>query len=401
MLNRLTSIALLTTMTTAYADTKAQPLRKLPPAPAPFAAQLDGELATQKGNFLYSPASIEIALAMTREGARGDTATEMDRILGPNASAIAKQLTKTFKTAKQQPGQPTPPELAIANRLFGDTTTKFEQPFLDVTSKDYEAPVEALDFRTHWDAARVHINTWVAHQTHDKIKNLIPPPAIDASTRMVLVNAIYMKASWATPFEPGLTAPAPFAIDGSSSKKVSTMHMEGGASWGDHAGARMLDLPYYSAGGPRLGMLLVVPDGSHLDAVEAAYAKEGIAPFLAAVKTTGRARVALPKFEVGTSFELSTTLAKLGMKTPFSDAADFSGMSKLATHISSVVHKAWAKVDENGTEAAAATAVMMAETSVAVPAAKKFDVDRSFLFFIHDENGDVLFAGRIVDPSAA
>ena len=399
MLNRLTSFALLTSLTSAHADIPA--IRKAPPPLAPFAAQLDGQLAKQKGNFIYSPASISIALAMTREGARDATATAMDRVLGADAGKMAKELVNAFKTPKQEPNQPTVPDLAIANRLFGDRTTPFEKAFLDVTSKDYQAPVESVDFRHAHDAARKHINDWVAKQTHDKIKDLLTPPTVDEATRMILVNAIYMKASWATAFEPSLTKPAPFAIVGAASKKVDTMHMEGGASWGAHDGARTVDLPYYSAGGPRLAMLVVVPDSRSLDEIEAAYAAEGLTPFLGATSNHGTAAVSLPKFEVGTSFELSDPLAKLGMGVAFSDAADFSGMSKVATHISAVIHKAWAKVDEKGTEAAAATAVVMTETAVMVkPTPHAFDVDRSFLFFIHDDHGNVLFGGRIVDPSA-
>ena len=395
MLNRLTSIVLLTSLTSAYADTPAKA-----PTPAPFAAQLDGQLAKQKGNFIYSPASISSALAMTREGARDATATAMDRVLGLDAGTIAKALVKTFKTPKQEPNQPTVPVLAIANRLFGDRTTPFEKAFLDVTSNDYQAPVESVDFRHAHDAARKHINDWVAKQTRDKIVDLLASSDVDESTRMILVNAIYMKASWATAFEPSLTKPAPFAIAGATSKKVDTMHMEGSASWGAHDGARTVDLPYYSAGGPRLAMLVVVPDSKSLADIEAAYAAEGLTPFLTATSNRGDAAVALPKFEVGTSFELADPLSKLGMGVAFSDAANFSGMSKVSTHISAVVHKAWAKVDENGTEAAAATAVVATETSVSVrPTPHAFDVDRSFLFFIHDDHGNVLFGGRIVDPS--
>jgi serpin B len=401
MLHRLTSVALLATLTSANADTAKSFAPRVPSA-APFSARLDGALAKRGGNFLYSPASISIALAMAREGAAGATADEMDHVLGADARTTAKALTRSFKTAKQVPGQPPPPELAIANRLFGDLKTTFEQPFLDVTSKDYQAPVESLDFRAHAAAARLHINDWVAHQTHGKIKDLLPPPSVTEITRLVLVNAIYMKAAWATPFEPSATAPAGFAVAGGASKQVPTMHTVAYATWGAHAGARMLDLPYASAGGPKLAMMLVVPDRASLATVEASYANEGLQPFLAATKASGDASVALPKFEVGTTFDLASTLEDLGMKAAFSDAADFSRMSKVATTISKVIHKAWAKVDESGTEAAAATAIVMNEaTSIEVRTPHPFAVDRSFLFFVHDEQGNVMFGGRIIDPSAS
>jgi serpin B len=400
MQHRLTALTLLATMTAAYADT-AKSFAPRVPAVAPFSARLDGALAKRDGNFLYSPASVSIALAVAREGAGGATADEMDRVLGSDARTTAKALTRSFKTPKQGRGEPSPPELAIANRLFGDLKTSFEQPFLDVTSKEYEAPVESLDFRAHANSARLHINDWVAHQTHDKIKDLLPPPSVTEITRVVLVNAIYMKAAWATPFAQHATAPAFFAIAGASIKKVPTMHTIAHATWGAHAGARMLDLPYSSAGGPTLAMMLVVPDGASLATVETSYSNEGIQPFLAAVTASGEADVALPKFEVGTTFDLAPTLVDLGMKVAFSDAADFSRMSKVPTTISRVIHKAWAKVDETGTEAAAATAIVMNDaTSVAMTKPHTFAVDRSFLFFVHDQQGNVLFGGRIVDPSA-
>ncbi|MFT3693751.1 MAG: serpin family protein [Kofleriaceae bacterium] len=397
MLNKLTSLALLATMTSAGATpTKAI----LPAAPAPFAAQLDAQLAKHAGNFIYSPASISSALAMTREGANGDTASTMDSVLGLDARKIAKDLVTSFKTPKQQPGYATVPELSIANRLFGDKSTKFEKPFLDVTSKDYQAPVEALDFQNASAAARQHINDWVAKQTHDKIRDLLADPDVTPATKMVLVNAIYMKASWQTEFDAARTKPAPFQIAGGANKKVDTMHMQGPASWGAHGGARTVDLPYTTGGGPRLSMLVMVPEGASLADVEAAYAREGLVPFLTATSNQGEAAVALPKFEVGTSFELQDPLTALGLGIAFSSRADFTGMSKVATQISAVVHKAWAKVDEKGIEAAAATAVVMRDSAaMPVQTPHAFDVDRSFLFFVHDDHGNVLFAGRIMDPS--
>jgi len=373
-----------------------------PPGPAPpiapFAAQLDGQLATEPGNLVYSPMSISIALAMVREGAQGQTAAELDCVLGATNGSDAKAFVKSFKTPVREPGGRMPPELAVANRIFADTATPFEQPFLDVTSRDYLAPAQLLDFRQRAEEARLAINTWVADQTHGKIKDLIARGAVDSTTRMVLANAIYLKAQWATPFPERATKPAPFAVADGTSRSVSTMHAVAHAGWGDHAGARMLDLPYYSPTGPKLGMLLVVPDGEDLATVEAAYATEGFAPFLAAVTNGGKADVALPRFEVGTTFDLTNVLDALGIHQAFTDDAQFAGISKLPTKISAVIHKAWAKVDEKGIEAAAATGVGMIETT-SVKTLYPFKIDRSFLFFIHDNNGHVLFGGRIVDPS--
>jgi len=322
-------------------------------------------------------------------------------VLGATAGADAKALLAATAPRPHVEGEPMPPELAIANRVFADTTTPFEQAFLDTTKNDYGAPAERLDFRTDSDGARQRINAWVEDRTHDRIKDLLAPGTLDSLTRMVLVNAIYLKAQWQTPFEEAATAPAKFAIAGGAAKQVPTMHTIAYARWGDHGGARMLDLPYASGGGPQLGMLLIVPDGKDLPDVERAYARDGVLPFLAATSHGGKADVALPKFEVGTTFELADALGALGMRLAFSDRADFSGLSPVPTKISAVVHKAWAKVDEKGTEAAAATAVVMAEiTSVSVePPPHPFKVDRSFLFAVHDDKGNVLFAGRVIDPS--
>jgi len=380
-----------------------------PPPPltatgAPFAARLDGVIAKQKGNLIYSPASIQAALAMAREGARGATAAEMDAVLGAGNGAYVKALIGSIpaaKTGKPKDGEAMPPELSIANRIFADKRTPFERAFLDITAHDYGAPAELLDFRSAPDAARGTINKWVEDKTHDKIKNLIPPNSIDETTRMVLVNAIYLKAQWATPFEPSATAPALFAIDGAAKKQVPTMRTLAHASWGNHDGARMLDLPYTAVGDTRLAMLVIVPDDNDLATVEQAYAKQGLAPFLAATKTGGKADVSLPKFEIGTTLQLADALKELGMRQAFTDDADFSGISTVDTKISAVVHKAWAKVDERGTEAAAATAVMMSATSVSIDTPHEFKVDRSFLFAIHDAKGNVLFAGRVIDPTIA
>ena len=407
-MKRFLSLLLLLPACAAAAADSAAPSKPSPsPAPlpvTPFESRLAGELARkQTGNLIYSPASIQAALAMAREGARHDTADEMDTVLGADSRHDIKVLMASLppvKPGKPKDGEAMPPELSIANRIFADKKTPLQRAFLDITAKDYGAPAELLDFRTAADKSRGRINAWVEEKTHDKIKNLLGPGSVDESTRMVLVNAIYMKAQWATQFEPSATAPAKFAIEGAAPKQVPTMRTIASASWGNHGGARTLDLPYTSAGGPQLAMLLIVPDGDKLAAVEQSYAKDGLLPFLAATrKHRGKADVALPRFEIGTTLQLASILHDMGMHRAFSDAADFSGISQEATAISAVVHKAWAKVDERGTEAAAATAVVMTTTDVAVDTPHEFKVDRSFLFAIHDEKGNVLFAGRVMDPT--
>jgi serpin B len=370
-----------------------------------FGAHLHGAIG-KRDNVVYSPASIALALAMTREGAEGRTAEEMDRVLGATAGREAKaMLTRLIGAPKAQAGEGAPPQLAIANRLFGDRATPFAKPFLDVVRDGYGAPLELVDFRRQVEGARLAINQWVAVQTRDRIQGLLAKGTVSDITRLVLVNAIYLKAQWLTPFAPSATAPAAFAIDGHGTKQVATMRGDIPGTWGTHAGARMVDLPYVSAGGLQLAMTIIVPDQQKLAAIEATLATTGLAPFLAATNQRAELRLALPKFQFGSDFDLGATLAKLGMPRAFRDDAEFGKMLTTATterlKISKVIHKAWIAVDEKGTEAAGATAVVMARTtSVAIePPIKPFAVDRSFLFFIHDASGAVLFGGRVVDPT--
>lgn len=403
-MRRIASIVLLASLTTSVSADPPRTAASKARSIDTFSAKLHGRVGTVTGNLIYSPASIAIALAMTREGATGETAKQMDTVLGANAGSEAKALGKLWRSApsKRAPGARTPPELAIANRLYGDKGTAFVKRFIDVTRDDYGAPLESVDFRKHSEDARLAINKWVEQQTKTRIKDLLQRGVVNDATRLVLVNAIYLKAEWETPFEKSATKPAKFAVEGGPSKDVPTMHGVVGAKWGTHAGARVLDLPYVSdASGPRLSMMVVVPDKAKLAAVEAMYAKEGLAGFVKAASNSGQVDVALPKWKVGTDFVLNQKLADMGMPRAFEEGkADFGGMTTTERlHISKVIHKAWIEVDEKGTEAAAATAVVMTNDSEAPSAPFVFKVDRSFVFLIHDQNGTVLFAGRVADPS--
>ncbi len=365
--------------------------------PTPFAAKLDAAFAVTKGNTVYSPMSVSLALAIARAGAKGTTAEQMDRVLGSGASASAKQLLHPQPAGK---GERQEPMIAIANRIYADRSFSLDKAFLELTKSEYAAQAESVDFTHHSEAVRIAINNWVAAQTHDKIRELLASGTVTAATRAVLVDAIYLKAQWAEQFEPSATTPDAFAVAGGGSKKVPTMHAAAEAALGSHGGARMLDLPYYAGKGAKLSMLIVVPENRTLPVIEREYQQEGLAPFLAAATTRERVAVSLPKFEVRTSLELTPALEALGMTDAFGQRADFSAMGKGATAISAVVHQAWIKVDETGTEAAAATAVVVAVTGVEVGPQRSFAVDRSFMYFIHDDAGNVMFAGRIIDPAA-
>jgi serpin B len=393
----------------ARAERVADRVPVRPRTVATFAGELHGLLAKAPGNLLYAPASIAAALAMTREGATGATADEMDRTLGGDLRSSSKALVADGAARAKLPtppaGERPGPELVIANRLYADAATIFEAPFLAVTKDGYLAPTELVDFRKHREAARAKINAWVDATTHHKIHDLVPAGALDDLTRLVLVNAIYLKAKWQQPFVHEATAPALFTIDGgakaakAAKANVPTMHGDQYARSGAFAGGRLIDLPYATGGGEPLAMLVVVPDKLPLRDVEARYAAQGVAPMLAALQPAQRFAVAMPRFKVTAELELGDALAKLGMPRAFTDDAEFRGMSaSTPLKISKVIHKAFCAVDEDGTEAAAATAVVMAQITSVEIAPPPFVVDRSFLFFIHDAQGRVLFAGRVVDP---
>jgi serpin B len=370
----------------------ATPVTTAAPAPVvsdvPLAQRLHATAFAGPGNAVYSPASIALALAMAGDGARGQTAAEMAAVLGADAGARAQALLARLETedrdgdgATDERDRASPrPVIAIANRLFADPSATLLPSYAELTRTRYRAAIEPTDFIGEADASRLKINGWVAERTHDKITDLLAPGTIDATTRLVLVNAIYLRAHWAEPFFRANTSAASFAVEGGGAIKVPTMRDVVKARWGDVDGARVLDLPYAATRqDPALAMLI------------------GLGPLLAALGKHRHVDVSLPRFTIRTSQELSGALGKLGMPSALSSEADFSGISSAPLQISRVDHQAWIKVDEVGTEAAAATGVRIA-VGAAGPDPHRFKVDRSFLAFVHDEAGEVLFAARVVDP---
>jgi serpin B len=358
-----------------------------------------------EGNQTLSPASVAIALDMTFAGARGETADQMARVLHVEGDrdafhAAAGGMLVRWSAASDDL------TLAVANRLFGHEGFAFEDPFLALTRERYGAPLERVDFSAS-EAARQHINGWVAQRTNDRIRDLIPPRAIDDQTRLVLTNAIYLLAKWAEPFPGHATRPATFHVNGTEARPVPTMHATGTRRFAQVDGVRLLELPYRAGG---LSMLFVLPDARDgLAAVE----RRLDAPTLerwASALTPQQTQVALPKFRVApeSSFALAEALKALGMPIAFDrGAADFTGMANPPSpadrlFVSQVFHKAFVDVNEEGTEAAAATAVVMARRA-GMPMAPQaqFVADHPFLFFLRDtSSGAVLFVGRVVEPVA-
>lgn len=355
------------------------------------------------GNQTLSPASIAIALDMTLAGARGDTARQMARVLHLKGDDGAQQAAAQALLARWRAmGE----QLAIANRLFLERSYRLEPPFVEAMRDGYQAPVEQLDFADAPGPARTRINAWVAEQTRDRILDLIPPGGIDRDTRLVLTNAIYLLADWARPFEANATRPEPFHINGTNAVPVPTMHARRHARVGETRGEKLLELGYRDT---ELAMLFVLPnardglaeleaglDAGRLDAWDAALGGQ-------------EAVITLPKFRVAppASFELAKPLKALGMTDAFDPRrADFTAMADPPSPadrllIDQVFHKAFVEVDEAGTEAAAATAVVMMR-ALAMPTPGEpfvFRADHPFLFLLRDSaTGAVLFIGRVTDP---
>jgi serpin B len=362
-----------------------------------FAVDLYARLGADGGNLFFSPASVEYALAMTRTGARGRTAAEMDKVLHfiPDDAQLAAAFGDLMNrlTADQEHAI-----LRLANRLYGQRGFGFRAEFLGELERHFGAGLEELDFKADPEAARRVINAWVEEQTEDKIQDLMPGGSLSAATRLVLVNAVYFLGTWAKPFPVDATRDAPFHRTPAGDVEVPFMHVTGRFGYAESEGVQILSLPYK---GGDLDMVLVLPTtGIPLSEIEDGLDAAKLAGWLAAPQTAEVA-VALPRLHLETKFDLGATLQTMGMGTAFTRAADFTGMAPGGNlMIDDVVHKAYLDVDEKGTEAAAATGVEMRLTSAAPMETKTFTADRPFILAIrHTGTGAVLFLGRVADPS--
>jgi len=382
----------------------AADLASLATASNTFGFDLWSHVRSTPGNLAISPASISTALVMTWGGAQGNTAAEMKRALRIDVDADAAMAGwGKLAAALQDPSRS--PVLRIANRLFGEQTYKLEAAYLDKTRAAYGAPLEAIDFAGAPGAAREHINQWVEDQTERRIKDLLPPRSIVSDTRLVLVNAIYFLADWMDPFEAHDTTEQRFSLSAGETRPAMMMCRQGDYSFAKADGVSMLALPY--AGGDAT-MFVVLPDRlDGLDAVEESLDAAQLAAWRRAL-SSHEVRVSLPRFLIDPreATELSQPLEALGMARAFDrERADFTAIANPPNpadrlYIDAIFHKAFVKVDEQGTEAAAATAEMIASACMPEPALE-FKADHPFLFFIVDTTSDlVLFMGRVAEPLA-
>lgn len=370
-----------------------------------FACDLHGAVASQEGNLIHSPLSVYLALAMVREGAEAQTRAALDRLLRAGEGDLAARLAELAEALRPPPvragearGATQPPayEFRLANRLWCQRGYAFEPAFLAVLEQTYRAPLAIEDFSVP-EPVRQRINAWAARETRERIRDLVPRGALSPETRLVLANALYLKAAWSERFYEGATKVGEFAApDGP--RRVPFLAAERDLRYGEGGGVRWVALPYR---GP-LEMRVYLPTGpGGLPDLERAL---GTALSAAGEGASRRIDLKLPRFTVRRAFDLSRALRALGLEAAFDpNRAEFGGITRSERlFIGAVAHQGYVAVDEEGTEAAAATA-MPAVGEAAGPADRPlpFHADRPFLFTIrHVPSGAVLFVGRVSDPAA-
>lgn len=372
-----------------------------------FAFDLYRRAAAGGANTVLSPYSIALALTMTYAGARGDTAAEMRQVLhlalpDDRIHAARNQLDLLLTTpGEMPPGDDREPlTLQVANSLWGQEGYPFRDEFLTLLAADYGAGMNLVDFATAAEKARRTINAWVERQTEGKITDLIPEGVVTELTRLVAVNAIWFKANWELPFDPDDTSDGTFTTLDGRRVTVPMMHAGLRTDYAEGDGYVAVRLRY--AGDA--SMIVVVPDENRFDEVASAFGPDQLASLRAAL-TEHQVDLTFPSFRFRSRFSLGETLEDLGMVSAFTEpsqpgGADFTGMTdRRELFLHAVVHQAFIAVDEEGTEAAAATAAVVGLESAPPPATVV--VDRPFLFLIsHDPTGEILFLGQVTDPSA-
>jgi serpin B len=364
-----------------------------------FALDLYAQLRTQPGNLFFSPESISTAFAMAYAGAQGETATQMAHVfhytlpperLHPAVGALLAGMNGTHDGFA----------LHVADALWTQQNTNFLPAYLNLVQTDYGAGFRQVNFKTSPESVRATINSWVAQQTNDKIQNLLAPGTITPSTLLVITNAIYFKGAWLHPFNKNYTEPDDFHLSAKQTVKTPMMDRTGSYNYYDGGTFQEVELPYE---GNELSMVVLLPktiDG--LPALEKSLTTANLSAWFGKLAPAPKVNLQLPVFKMTQSFDLGGILSAMGMPQAFSKTADFSGMTgKSLFQISRAVHKAYVDVNETGTEAAAATAMMMVGASQAEEQQIiVFDADHPFLFLIRDTTtGSILFLGRLTNPT--
>jgi serpin B len=366
-----------------------------------FAGDLFAQVKSDKGNVFVSPFSIETALAMTAAGAKGTTLDQMRKVL--RLPDDADDRFQKLMAAINPAGAKRPYELATANAIWAQKGMPWRDEFKNRVAGPYASTFKEVDFRTNPDAVRVECNDWVTKQTRNKIKDILGSRDVNASIRMLLANAIYFKGTWTDQFDKKATQDAPFTKADGSKVTVPLMHRSGRYSYAESGDVQAVSLPYK---GNELSMLVLLPktpDG--IGKLQDSLTGATLAEWAGKVKPEPDVRVFLPRFKAETRYELTKELSAMGMPDAFNDAkADFSGMQSGPERlcIGFVIHKAFVDVNEEGTEAAAATVVGIRLAAAAPHQPKIFRADHPFLFAImHNPTKTALFLGRLSDPKAS
>jgi serpin B len=372
-----------------------------------FAFDLYQALSGEEGNLFYSPYSISLALAMTYAGARGETEQQMadtlnfilsqDR-LHPAFNSLDLKLASRGEGAEGKDGEGF--RLNIVNAIWGQKDYEFLSGFLDLLAENYGAGLRVLDFINAPEESRITINDWVSDQTEGRIEDLIPQGLIDSLTRLVLTNAIYFNAAWQYPFPEDMTEDGLFYLLDGGEVTVPMMRQTESFGYAEGDGYQAVELPYDAGELPaELSMVILLPQAGNFEAFEASLDSQQVDGIIKSLEHR-QVTLTMPKFEFESEFGLKETLSAMGMPIAFSGSADFSGMTgNRDLCITDVVHKAFVSVDEAGTEAAAATAVVMELTAVPMEPIE-VTIDHPFIFLIRDiETGAILFVGRVVNPS--
>jgi serpin B len=364
-----------------------------------FAFDLYSQLKSTRGNLFFSPYSISTCLAMTWAGARGETERQMREVLHlGDDKQLVQESFQELQSQLLEISNHAGTELNIANSLWAQEGHLFRRQFLKIAKTNYAAHLKEVDFVRGSQSVANEINRWVAEATKERIQNIMPPESLSALTRLVLANAIYFKGAWQNPFEKSDTTEQPFYVLGNRERDVPMMHRFDTVRYMAESEFQAIELPYR---GGQVSMVILLPreiDGC--SQLEARLTPAFISASLGQMKRKD-VEIFLPRFKLESGFSLNDTLARMGMPDAFSPKADFSGIDgDRWLFISGIFHKAWGEVNEEGTEAAAATCVAVAGCIVEPPPPPPvFRADHPFVFFIRDtRSGSILFLGRFAEP---
>ncbi len=377
-----------------------------------FALELYGKMREGEGNLFFSPYSISTALALVYAGARGQTESQIAGVLHFPVVVDTNEKYSTLASNRQQfacvygeiitdlneRGKKGDYELTVANALWPQEGYAFIEDFLELIKTNYDGQLNEVDFITATEKTRNKINAWVEEKTNDKIKELIKPGVLDAMTRLVLTNAIYFKGNWARQFDEDKTKDTAFTLTSGEKIDVPMMNQTAEFNYMETERFQALELPYVDE---ELSLIILLPkEFDELGEFEQTLKAENLSKWLSELRKC-KVVVSIPKFKMTSQFSLASVLKSMGMVDAFSETADFSGMNgKKDLSISAVIHKAYVDINEEGTEAAAATAVTMRLTSVGPASTPVFRADHPFMFLIHDNlSGSILFIGRQMNPN--